>query len=140
MHQEKFFINRQPRQPPFFRLFLFLLHFRSYLQFPQLMLLDQKIHYLEHPWLGALDHPEPSQNQFRFRSSLQMFPFHRLFVFPLQLLQGHNFLIQYSEFLVFVLRKFLYFAVLPLQHVFGFFRARVPIALQCSIVPHPHPR
>ena len=141
MHQEEFLINPQPHRPPFFRLFLVLLHFRTYLQFPQLMSLDSKIHYrFELPRLGILDRPEPFRNQLRFRSSPQTVPFHRLFVLPLQLLQVQKFPTQNPEMLLLVLRKFLCFAVLPLQHVFGFFRARVPIALQCSIVPHPHPR
>ena len=105
------------------------------------MPLAPKIHYrFELPRLGVLDRPEPFRNKLQFRSSLQTFPFDRLFVFPLQLLQVQDFLIQYSEFLLLVLRKFLCFAVLPLQHVFGFFRARVPIALQYSVVPHPHQR
>ena len=104
MHQEKFLINRQPRQPPFFRLFLFLLHFRSYLQFPQLMLLDPKIHYrFELPRLGVLDRPETFRNRLQFRSSPQRVPFHRLFVLPLQLLQVQNFLTQYPELLLLVL-------------------------------------
>ena len=112
MHQEKFLINQQPRQPPSFQIFLFFLHFRSYLQFPQLMPLIPKIRYrFELPRLGALDRPEPFRNQLRFRSYPQTFPFDRLFVLPLQLLQFQKFLTQNPELLLLalVLRKMSFF-------------------------------
>ena len=85
------------------------------------MTLIPKIRYrFELPRLGVLDRPEPFRNQLRFRSYPQTFPFDRLFVLPLQLLQVQKFLAQNPEMLVLFLGKFLCFAVLPLQHVFGF--------------------